>query len=71
MTIPKDLPADAILLNESEVAVALRCSPRHLRNLMNAGRIPRPAVQQKKFTRWTRAQLEAWAVSLTPAPAVA
>jgi len=57
---------DAELLDVGAVATLLGgCSPRHVRRLADAGRMPRP-VRLGSLVRWRRAELEAWIAAGCP-----
>ncbi|HUY32963.1 MAG TPA: helix-turn-helix domain-containing protein [Pirellulales bacterium] len=49
----------AALLDVQAVAAMLNCSPRHVRRLADAGRMPAP-VKLGALIRWRRADLDAW-----------
>lgn len=47
------------LLDVTEVAAMLSCSPRHVYRLSDSGRMPAP-VRLGHLVRWSRAAVEAW-----------
>jgi len=49
----------AVMLTVDDVAGLLRCSPRHVYRLTDAGRMPRP-VKLGALVRWQRAAVEEW-----------
>lgn len=59
LTSPPPPGTKAALLDVDQVAAMLSCSPRHVRRLAEAGRMPRP-VHLGALTRWARADIEAW-----------
>ena len=50
---------DAAMLDVQAVARVLRCSPRHVHRLRDAGRMP-PPVKLGALVRWSRAVIEEW-----------
>ncbi len=54
------------LLDVRAVAAFLRCSPRHVTRLAEAGRIPQP-VRLGMLVRWSRAVIERWIEEGCPA----
>ncbi len=51
--------APAELLDVSDVAKLLNCSPRHVYRLADAGRMPRP-VRLGALVRWRADELRRW-----------
>lgn len=47
------------LLAVDDVASLLRCSPRHIYRLADAGKMPRP-VKLGALVRWRRAEIAQW-----------
>jgi excisionase family DNA binding protein len=47
------------LLDDATVGSLLNCSPRHVRRMADAGRLP-PAVKVGKLTRWSRLAIDSW-----------
>jgi len=47
------------MFNVEAVADLLNCSPRHVRRLADAGRMPRP-VKLGALVRWNRQVIENW-----------
>ena len=66
---PPDSPA--MLFDVEQVASLLRCSPRHVYRLSDAGAMPRPR-HLGALVRWSRLEVEAWVKagcpSCRPAP---
>ena len=54
-----DLGSAPLLLSIREVATALGCSVRHVRRLIDSGRMPRP-LKLGALLRWRRAAIEQW-----------
>lgn len=50
---------DAAMLTVDQVARMLCCSPRTVRRLTDAGRMPRP-VRLGSLLRWPRESVESW-----------
>jgi excisionase family DNA binding protein len=55
---PADVPA-AVLLDVRAVAALLRCSPRHVYRLADAGHMP-PPLRLGALVRWRRQDLDTW-----------
>ncbi len=49
----------ASLLDVKALAKLLHCSPRHIRRLVELGRMPKP-VRLGTLVRWPRPAIEAW-----------
>jgi excisionase family DNA binding protein len=47
------------LLDDATLGSLLNCSPRHVRRMADAGRLP-AAVKVGKLTRWSRTAIESW-----------
>ena len=47
------------LLNVDDLAARWGCSTRHVRRMVDAGRIPRP-IKLGNLIRWSVAQIERW-----------
>jgi len=62
---PGDERFDTELLSVKSVASGLGCSPRHVRRLSDAGRMPRP-VRLGALIRWRRDELERWVAAGCP-----
>lgn len=54
------------LLTASELAARLRCSLRHIRRLVDGGRMPAP-VRIGRLLRWDRIAIERWLAAGCPA----
>lgn len=52
-------PTDPALLDVRDVAALLRCSPRHVRRLADAGRMPAP-VKLGALLRFRRDMITSW-----------
>jgi excisionase family DNA binding protein len=65
-TLTTPPPIEAALLDTRAVAAMLRCSPRHVTRLRDAGQMP-PAVKLGRLCRWSREAIEAWINSGCPA----
>ena len=50
---------DAVMLTVDQIARMLCCSPRTVRRLTDAGRMPRP-VRLGSLLRWPRESIESW-----------
>ena len=48
------------LLTIKQVAQRLSCSDRHVRALRNAGRMPEPVFNDKRFLRWSGVDIDEW-----------
>jgi excisionase family DNA binding protein len=57
--VPPDLRTLAALLDVQTVAQLLRCSPRHIYRLADAGRMP-PPLKLGALVRWPRQAIEEW-----------
>jgi excisionase family DNA binding protein len=53
------MDSPATLIDVEQVASLLRCSPRTVYRLSNAGRMPAP-VRLGSLVRWRRGDVEAW-----------
>ena len=62
-----DTPAPSPLLDVSEVARLLNCSPRHVYRLANSGRMPR-GVRLGALVRWNPGVIEEWIDDSCPRP---
>lgn len=49
----------AALLSVKEVAALLACSPRHVRRLADAGKMPQP-VRLGALIRWDQSAIKCW-----------
>ena len=49
----------SLLVNVHDVAALLKCSPRHVWRLVEAGKIPRP-YKVGALCRWDRAAIQQW-----------
>jgi len=57
-TIARDATPVA-MLDVTQVAALLGCSPRHVYRLSDAGRMPRP-VRLGSLVRWSKTSLDQW-----------
>lgn len=64
-TTPPATPQDMTLLTAEDVAGIVRCSPRSVHRLVDAGRIPRP-VRLGRLARWPRQRIEDWIAAGCP-----
>jgi excisionase family DNA binding protein len=48
-----------LLLSTNQVAVALGCSVRHVRRLIDSGQMPKP-IKLGSLLRWRKADIERW-----------
>jgi excisionase family DNA binding protein len=55
----------AALISIDEVAGILDCSTRHVRRLVDSGRIPRP-VKLGALLRWVRTEIDQWIAAGCP-----
>ena len=53
------VPPTAALLDVGAVAVLCGCSPRHVRRLADAGKLPEP-IRLGMLVRWRRAAIADW-----------
>lgn len=51
--------AQAELLSVDDLATLLRCSPRHIYRLADAGKMPRP-MKLGALVRWSRVEVQSW-----------
>lgn len=58
-TKTQPVPATTQLFDVQAVAELLRCSPRHVYRLVDAGRMPRP-VKLGQLCRWPRRRILDW-----------
>jgi excisionase family DNA binding protein len=58
-TTPPDTTISPALLDVRAVAEMLRCSPRHVYRLADAGRMP-PPLKLGALVRWSRQSIEDW-----------
>ena len=56
---PATLDSPAPLIDVGQVAYLMRCSPRTVYRLSDAGRMPAP-VRLGSLVRWRRVDVEAW-----------
>ncbi len=57
--VSPSLESPATLIDVEQVASQLRCSPRTVYRLSDAGRMPAP-VRLGSLVRWRRVDVEAW-----------
>lgn len=57
---PVTAPVDALLMTRSDVAAALRTTPRQISNMIARGQIPAPVRVAGLGLRWRRPEIEAW-----------
>lgn len=60
-------PAATGLLSIEDVAALLRCSPRHVRRLNKAQRMP-PPIRLGSLVRWQLDALQTWITNGCPMP---
>ncbi len=52
----------AVLIDVDQVAKLLKCSPRHVCRMVEAGKLPRPR-QLGSLVRWSLHEIERWVAS--------
>lgn len=60
---PTSTHVEPELLDVKQTAVLCGCSPRHVFNLVTAGKLPAP-VKLGRLVRWRTATLKAWLAEL-------
>ncbi len=69
-TILEPVPEPAAMLDVDGLGDLLRCSPRSVRRLADAGRLP-PPVKLGALVRWRRAEIDEWLAAGCPPVRVA
>lgn len=55
------------LMSVEDVGVELKCSPRNVYRLSDAGKMPRP-IKLGRLVRWSRCELMEWIANGCPSP---
>lgn len=63
--MPPDLRATVELMDVEHLAQEMHCSPRHIRRLVDAGKMP-PPLRLGRLLRWHRQTLVQWIASGCP-----
>jgi len=64
--MPRESSQLSLLIDVHDVAAMLKCSPRHVWRLADAGKMPRP-YKIGALCRWDRATVERWVAEGCPA----